>query len=173
MRRKNKIKEKWKSFKKIEDRIYQISNLGNIRKINNNKNTVKELKGSILRNQYKQLIIQGKHYYVHRLVAQAFIPNPYHFPIVNHIDGNKSNNCANNLEWCTYSYNEKEAYRLRLKEPKKGNQILQYNKNGVLLKEWNNLKQIYLDKGYHTGNIIEVCQFKRKTANGYIWRYLK
>lgn len=53
---------------------------------------------------------------VHRLVANAFIPNPNNLPIINHIDGVKANNNVNNLEWCTYSHNNKEAYRLGLKK---------------------------------------------------------
>lgn len=55
-------------------------------------------------------IRKGKDYKIHRLVAQTFIPNPDDLPQVNHIDGNKMNNCVDNLEWCSQSHNIKHAY---------------------------------------------------------------
>lgn len=56
---------------------------------------------------------------VHRLVAEAFIPNPDNLPCVNHIDGNKRNNTIQNLEWCSYSENNLHAYKTGLKDPMK------------------------------------------------------
>ena len=57
---------------------------------------------------------------IHRLVAEAFIPNPNNFPEINHMDGNKENNCVENLEWCTRSQNLKHAYDNNLRYPKMG-----------------------------------------------------
>jgi hypothetical protein len=54
---------------------------------------------------------------VHRLLAQAFIPNPGNLPIVNHKDGVRSNNSLNNLEWCSISYNQMHAYKIGLRNP--------------------------------------------------------
>ena len=68
---------------------------------------------------YKQIsvTVKGKRYvrYIHRLVAECFIPNPENLPQVNHLDGNKANNSADNLEWVSISENLKHAYRTGLK----------------------------------------------------------
>lgn len=65
-----------------------------------------------------------KYFLVHRLVAQAFIPNPNNLPQVNHIDGNKENNCITNLEWCTREDNIKHAYKIGLNPSRK--KIIEY-----------------------------------------------
>lgn len=67
----------------------------------------------ITRFGYKQVTLaidkKPKRFRVHRLVALLFIPNPNNYPCVNHIDGNKMNNCVSNLEWCTYAENNYHA----------------------------------------------------------------
>lgn len=83
------------------------------------------LKPCVLSNGYKAVSLwdgkSAKTFTVHRLVAKAFIPNPNNYPCVNHINGCKTDNRITNLEWCDYSHNNKEAFRIGLNKPKESN----------------------------------------------------
>lgn len=93
---------------------YSVSNLGRVRR---DRHYVNYIDGRVVfyperllvpqktRHGYMSVKIHNKHYYVHRLVAQAFIPNPKELQEVNHIDENRINNVVTNLEWCTHQYN--------------------------------------------------------------------
>lgn len=112
--------EIWKDIRGYEG-IYQVSNLGRVRSLDRHvdykwrdKVVTKLFKGKVLRLSYTSdgyLMIylrkdgEDKYYAVHRLVAQAFIPNPSDLPFVNHKDECKDNNQVDNLEWCTHIYN--------------------------------------------------------------------
>lgn len=108
--------EEWKPIEGYEE-LYEISNLGNIRSKNrkvstsNGKNWVIEGKNRKCTKHKGYYVIgltknkKEKQYKVHRLVAQAFIPNPYNLPQVNHKDANGLNNNVDNLEWCDAFYN--------------------------------------------------------------------
>lgn len=98
--------------------LYQVSNKGRVRSLDrifemrhkSNKMIKVFKKGVILKmhkcnSGYLKVTLFGKNYMVHRLVANAFIPNPDNLPCVNHKDENKTNNCVDNLEWCTHQYN--------------------------------------------------------------------
>ena len=126
--------ENWKDIEGYEN-LYQISDLGNVRSLNAiiNCKGAKNINTHIRRGRIlKQRKTTTGYYYVnlskngkvkpsrvHRLVAQAFIPNDKDFNLVNHKDGNKLNNNVNNLEWCDYSHNLKEAYRIGLRKKQK------------------------------------------------------
>lgn len=97
------------------DGIYIITRQGDVYRILKNGRTVKR-KGRLHTNGYIRATINGKDAYVHRLVAECFVANPYGYKEVNHKDGNKRNNCADNLEWCTRSQNNKHAFETGLRD---------------------------------------------------------
>ena len=130
------MQEIWKDIEGYEG-LYQVSNLGKIKSIQylnrvNNKSYPRNKILKIIINEKGYLKVdlyklkKKKRFRIHRLVAQAFIPNPNNFPEINHINGNKQDNSINNLEWCTHSYNMKEAYKLGLVTPPK--KVSQKNK---------------------------------------------
>lgn len=116
-----------------------------------------------------------KSFYLHRLVAIHFIPNPGSLPEVNHKDGNKANCEAANLEWATRKGNEKHAYALGLKKTGSiwGNSkaILQYSLSGLFIKEWQCLSDIYRSFGFDKRVISNCCAGKTKSSHGFIWQY--
>lgn len=103
-------------------KIYEDGTIkSNVRNKDKNKYYVMKQHNS---NGYKTIMLRSnegkaKIFRVHRLVAEAFVENPNNYPIINHIDGKKDNNHFTNLEWCTYSMNNKHAFYMKLKENKK------------------------------------------------------
>ena len=94
---------------------------------------------------------------IHRLVAEAYIPNPDNLPQVNHKDENKANNCLQNLEWCDAKYNSNYGTRNeKIKKP-----ILQFDLDGNLIREW----ECAYDVGKEvTSNICSCLKGRTKTA---------
>ena len=170
--------EVWKDIKDYEG-LYQVSNMGRIKSLKRYEKSGSKIR---LRNEkilkqkntmgYNYVILSKfnklKTYRIHRLVAETFISNPQQLPQVNHIDGNKLNNKAKNLEWCTASYNIKEAYRLNLSKTRK---VIQYNLNGDFIKLWSSIANASKSLNLDTSAIVKCCKGKRNRVGNYLWRY--
>ena len=115
------MNEIWKEIPNYEG-YFEVSNLGNFRskdriikykQSGTRKYPGKSLKVEIMQDGYSRIVLMKegirKRYMCHRLVAETYIPNSNNKPYVNHIDGNRSNNCVDNLEWCTQSENERHS----------------------------------------------------------------
>ena len=150
---------------------YTISDKGEIV----NTNTNKELKGYIRKDGYVIISLSkgGKKYkcYLHRLVAETFIPNPDNLPQVNHKDEDKTNNCVSNLEWITPKDNCNYGTRNERQGLGHSKPIEQYDLDGNLIKEWDSAAQVERDLGFNHQNISKCCLGQQKTAYNYKWRY--
>ena len=154
--------EEWKDIKDFEC-LYMVSNYGRIKGIKRN-NILRE---GYNQKGYSQVCLtkynKKKTYKVHRLVAQAFIPNPSNLPEVNHKDKNKKNNNKSNLEWCTCDYNIN--YSLSKK-------VAQYDEQDRFIKAWESISNIVKENNYSSTFISRCCKNKCKTAYGYKWKYI-
>ena len=130
----------------------------------------------------------GKRYnkLVHRIIAETFIPNENNFPCVNHKDENKANNDIDNLEWCTYEYNnnygtsrERMSKKMKgRKNPKQsercmkqfGHKVEQWSLDGELLNKFCSMREAGRATGICSHSISGCCNGKRKTAGGYVWK---
>lgn len=167
---------------------YSVSNLGNVRR---NEHYTEVTPGVF--NHYQERLLKpttetsgylvvklqvGKSTMtkkIHRLVAQEFIPNPNNLPCVNHIDENRTNNSADNLEWCTYKQNANHGTRNdRLREAS-GIRVAQYTLDGHLVQIWDSISQASQHFGCKsTSPIRRVCKKEkgRRSYKGFIWRYV-
>ena len=176
--------EEWRDIEGFEGK-YQVSNMGRVKSLNYN-HTGKErvLKAGKSNIGYLQVDLckdgKGKSYKIHRLVAQAFIPNPENYNEINHVDENKENNRVENLEWCDRSYNcnygtrNKKSAEKRRNDLKMSKPVVGINKVSGLILEFPSAKEASRVTGVNQSSISACCKGKRyKSAGGYIWKYIE
>lgn len=174
------MKEVWKDIK--ESPGYQVSNLGNVRKVKNGKCQLLSKSVTTIGN-YPAVNINRKTTNVHRLVATEFIPNPDNKPCVNHIDADRTNNVLTNLEWATYSENIKHGIGLgnvvspfnkfKGKTHKKSIPVRQLDESKKLIKEYNCIEDVARETGCDPIKIGRVLKGLRKRTGGFYWEKIK
>lgn len=167
--------EEWKPVVGYEE-LYEISNFGRVKRLARWFKTKGEsqqwrkeliLTPRLSDNGYQRVELydidgKRKKYRVHRLVAEAFIPNPYNLPQVNHKDENKTNNVVSNLEWCNCQYNIDYS----LSKP-----VIQYRTDGTIVNSYNSISQAVRETGYSEQTITKSC--KGYNTFGYKWKYVE
>lgn len=176
--------ENWKDISGYEG-YYQISNLGRIRSLDRYANVGgggrRLVKGKIIKpvkctNGYYEASLSYKGVrkvlLLHRVVAEAFIPNPNNLPEVNHKDENPANNEASNLEWCTSKYNANYGTRNeRMMIGRETKPVIQFDKDGTFIKRWDSMMDACREYGADISSMIRVCKGKQKTCKGFKWKY--
>lgn len=158
-------REEWRPIDGFPN--YQVSNKGKVMNLKTGrilKNRIDSF-GYAIVHIHKGDGTKPKQIRIHRLVAQAFLPNPLKLPQVNHIDECKTNNDADNLEWCTASQNVRHSAHQH------SCRINQLTLDGQFIRQWESSHQIERELGYKCTYIIAVCKGKQQYAYNFRWEY--
>lgn len=187
------MEEIWMPIKRYEH--YEVSNKGNIKSLKriitdrlNREFKIEETirKQYLHKNGYMTVVLctaeKDKTFSVHRLIAEAFLPNPENKQTVNHKNGIKTDNNVSNLEWMTYKENQQHAYDKLGKKGPSFRKCYQYDKKDNLLNIFESLSQAARKTNINVGSIQKCCATtKIKTYNnkaqgihsagGFVWSY--
>ena len=156
----NDVLEEWRTIEEFP--VYSVSNMGRVK---NRKGEI--MQGGLDKNGYRQVTLSDGHNQYNRrfcrLVAIAFLENPLNLPMVNHKDEIKTNDCAENLEWCTAAYNN--TY---------GSKLLKISKSVRCIETgdiYDSMRKAEYATGIYHQNIGKACKNPHKTAGDYHWEY--
>lgn len=160
--------EIWKVIEGYEN--YEVSSCGNVRSLITGKILKQRFQGNY---KFVTLYRYGlcKHFYIHRLVAQAFLDNPDNLPCVNHKNENKMDNRAENLEFCTHEYNMRYSRNWEKSNEVTRKTVLQFTKSGEFVDEYESVAEAGRQTGIYHSSISSCCAGKRKSAGNYKWKY--
>lgn len=182
------MEEIWKPVVGFEG-YYAVSNLWRIASLFFKNNLVNKADFRIRdispwTNGYVLVYMQWKHYYLHRVVACAFIPNIDNKPQINHKNFNRSDNRVENLEWCSSKENNMHSHKMNKnrkysnyfkwkfwKDHVASKPILQFSREWEFIMEWQSLADIQRDINICRSGISDCCRGNRKTAWWYVWKY--
>lgn len=181
--------EEWRDIQGFEG-VYQVSNLGRVKRVSRvdtytrsdthkvceRRVADKILKPAVTQDYYEVNLVRGdssQYRRVHRIVAEAFIPNPFNLPQINHIDGNKENNEVSNLEWCTSRENVAHASQTGLrKSPRKGVYRSPVKIKCIETGQVFSNKKLAADELGLSYSYLCDCIGQRKPCNGYTFEVL-
>lgn len=174
--------------------LYEVSNTGKIKSVDRyiacRNNGKRFIKGVVLNTRitacgYEQVLISKNNICkgpsVHKLMMEAFVPNPDNLPCVNHKDEVKTHNFIyvnpdgsvdqekSNLEWCNYGYNNRYGTRIKKASDKKKKPVFQYSLEGNFIDKWKSVKEA--EDTLKISHISDCCIGKRKTAGDFKWKY--
>ena len=176
--------EEWRDIEGYEG-LFQISNEGRVKSLKR-KITINRCNGAYIRTieekiikPYKngkgrlqvQLCKNGIREFplLHRLVANAFVPNPNNYDVVHHIDHNPQNNKVENLMWMTKEEHDK-LHRIE-QAAKTSRMVYQYTLNDILVKIWNSTKECGRN-GFYQSAVAACCRGEYKQYKGFRWSYV-